>query len=47
MSIDPVCGMTVDEKRAAGKEVYKGKTYLFCSAACHQAFKKNPEKFVK
>jgi YHS domain-containing protein len=25
--VDPVCGMTVDSKNAAGKSEYQGKTY--------------------
>lgn len=43
---DPVCGMMVDEKRAAGKSEYKGKTYYFCSPGCKKTFDANPEKFV-
>ncbi len=34
MAKDPVCGMNVDEKKAAGTAVYKGKTYYFCSLNC-------------
>src|SRR5260370_24834801 len=29
---DPVCGMTVDPKKAAGKFEHQRKTYSFCSA---------------
>jgi len=43
---DPVCGMTVDEKRAAGKSEYKGETYYFCSPGCKAAFDKDPEKYL-
>jgi P-type Cu+ transporter len=46
MSIDPVCGMTVDPAAAAGHADYKGKTYHFCSQHCMHAFKANPEKFL-
>jgi Cu+-exporting ATPase len=46
MATDPVCGMTVDEKTAAGKSDYKGQTYYFCSPGCKQAFDKEPEKYV-
>lgn len=46
MSIDPVCGMTVDPARAAGHVDYKGKTYHFCSQHCVHAFKADPEKFL-
>ncbi|MEW6651284.1 MAG: YHS domain-containing protein [Chloroflexota bacterium] len=44
--IDPVCGMNVDPKKGAGKSVYKGKTYHFCSMGCKRAFDKGPEKYL-
>jgi YHS domain-containing protein len=43
---DPVCGMEIDPKTAAGKSDYKGKTYYFCSSGCKSDFDKTPEKFV-
>ena len=46
MAIDPVCGMTVDEKKAAATSEYKGKTYYFCARGCKVQFDKNPEKFL-
>ena len=46
MAKDPVCGMEVDEKRAAGKSEYKGTIYYFCAPGCKQAFDKAPEKYV-
>ena len=46
MAKDPVCGMEVDEKTAAGKSEYKGKTYYFCAPGCKQAFDKDPEKYI-
>ena len=33
---DPVCGMEIDSAAAAASEEYEGKTYYFCSEACHQ-----------
>ncbi len=45
MAKDPVCGMTVDEKKAAAT-VYQGTTYYFCAAACREQFLKAPEKYV-
>jgi YHS domain-containing protein len=36
-----------DVSKAAGKSVYKGKTYYFCCADCKAAFDKNPEKYIK
>ena len=44
---DPVCGMMVDEKRAAGMSTYQGKPYYFCSPGCKSTFDKNPAKFAK
>jgi YHS domain-containing protein len=44
--IDPVCGMTVDPKNAAGNSEYQGKTYYFCSSGCKRAFDKEPEKYT-
>ncbi len=46
MAKDPVCRMEVDEKKAIKSE-YKGKTYYFCHPACQEAFRKEPEKFLK
>ena len=47
MAKDPVCGMNVDEKTAAGTAVYKGKTYYFCNPSCKARFEKEPEQYVK
>lgn len=44
---DPVCGMKIDPKTAAGKSVYDGKTYYFCSADEKAKFDKEPAKYVK
>ncbi len=46
-AIDPVCKMTVDEKKAAANWAYKGVTYYFCAPGCKKAFEKDPEKFLK
>lgn len=46
MEKDPICGMGVDPKKAAGKSEYNGKTYYFCSLSCKRSFDKDPEKFV-
>ncbi len=46
MAVDVVCGMTVDEKKAAGVSTYEGKTYYFCSRGCKQAFDKDPKKYL-
>jgi len=41
--IDPVCGMTIEEKDVFGTSSYKGTTYYFCSDKCKEDFEKNPE----
>lgn len=47
MEKDPICGMMVDAKRAAGSSVYDGKTYYFCSSGCKATFDKSPAKFAR
>ena len=46
MKKDPVCGMEIDERTAAGRSKYRGVTYYFCAPGCMQAFDEEPEKFV-
>ncbi|MDP2718610.1 MAG: YHS domain-containing protein [Dehalococcoidia bacterium] len=46
MAIDPVCKMTVDEKKAAAVSQHKGKTYHFCAPGCKKAFDAAPEKYL-
>ena len=46
-TVDPVCGMTVDPKSAAGSFEYKGQTYYFCSAHCLNKFRQDAESFIK
>ena len=45
--IDPVCGMTKEEKDAAATSAYQGKTYHFCSASCKEKFEKDPGAFAR
>jgi Cu+-exporting ATPase len=47
MATDPICGMTVDPERAAGKHQYNGQTYYFCSQHCATKFKEDPARFAK
>lgn len=47
MAKDPVCGMDVDEKTAAGTATYKGKTYYFCNPGCKARFEKEPLQYAK
>lgn len=41
---DPVCGIDIDPDAAAAREEFEGKTYYFCSHACHESFKANPRQ---
>lgn len=43
---DPVCGMQVDEKTAAGNADNQGIRYWFCSPKCRTAFLTHPEQYV-
>lgn len=47
VTIDPVCGMTVEPGREAARSVYAGKTYLFCSTACKQKFDADPQTYLR
>jgi len=47
MATDPVCKMTIDENKAAGKSEYNGKTYYFCATVCKTKFDANPSAYVK
>lgn len=46
MQTDPVCGMQIEESKAAGKSEYKGQTFYFCSAVCKTEFDNEPQKYV-
>ncbi len=39
--------MKVDEKSAAGKAVYGGTIYYFCSPSCLQKFEATPTDYIK
>ena len=47
MVTDPVCKMQIDEKKAAGKSEYNGKTYYFCAQGCKNKFDANPQQYTK
>lgn len=47
MAIDPVCRMTVDEKKAAATSQYKGQTIYFCAKACKEKFDADAGKYIK
>jgi Cu+-exporting ATPase len=43
---DPVCGMHVDERRAAQTQLtFAGRTFYFCSQGCKEAFENDPYRY--
>ena len=46
VSIDPVCGMTVQPATAAGSYEYQGKTYYFCATSCLAKFRTDPIHYL-
>lgn len=46
MAIDPVCGMQVDEKSAAGSLEHGGRRYYFCSDRCLEKFRADPARYA-
>jgi Cu+-exporting ATPase len=47
MAKDPVCGMTIDEKTAAGTSQYKGQTIYFCATICKTKFDQDPARYME
>ncbi|MFQ5798062.1 MAG: YHS domain-containing protein [Bacteroidota bacterium] len=46
MTHDPVCGMQIDEDKAAQESDYQGTTHYFCSSSCKASFDKNPTQYI-
>lgn len=47
MTIDPVCGMNVDEKNPEFETKFAGRKYFFCSEKCQKEFENEPEEYVE
>ena len=47
MVTDPVCKMTIDENKAAGKSEYHGNTFYFCAIGCKKKFDADPSAYAK
>lgn len=47
MEKDPVCGMLVDPKQAAGQRTVQGQIYYFCSSGCLAKFDQAPERYTR
>ena len=45
--IDPVCGMTVDPAKAAGRSEHQGQTYYFCGKGCKAKFDADPSAWLE
>jgi Cu+-exporting ATPase len=45
MVTDPVCGMTIRPEDAVAHEAHDGRTFYFCSNACHKAFLNDPHRY--
>jgi len=43
---DEVCGMTIEEDRAAGTVKFQGKTYFFCSDHCRSKFEADSDQYA-
>ena len=46
LAVDPVCQMVVDPDHSAGRLVYDGMAYFFCTLTCAGAFARHPERFA-
>ena len=46
MVTDPVCGMRIDADDAVATVEHEGKTFYFCSQACHDAFVADPGAYL-
>jgi len=47
MTIDPVCGMEIDEKQSEFQMMFAGMKYSFCSDECRKEFAERPDEFVE
>ncbi len=46
MQKDPVCGMEVEPKEAAGRHDHGERTYYFCAAPCLEKFRADPGRYL-
>jgi Cu(I)/Ag(I) efflux system membrane fusion protein len=49
MTLDPVCGMSVERKKALASghsEAYRNETFVFCSDKCQRSFQQDPSKYA-
>jgi xanthine dehydrogenase accessory factor len=46
ITVDPVCGMTVDKSECPDRAEFGGTLYYFCSSHCSGAFAAGPDAYV-
>jgi YHS domain-containing protein len=46
MTKDPVCGMAIEESKAAATATHEGTTYYFCSQSCKEKFLQDPGRYA-
>jgi YHS domain-containing protein len=46
VTVDPVCGMSIDPDKAAGMSRIDGQAFYFCSARCNAAFDADPSRYT-
>jgi len=46
MTVDPVCGMSVDKEQAPVTAEYDGRLFYFCARGCRDEFLETPEQFL-
>ena len=47
MSVDPVCGMTVNPEKCAGSHTHNDREYFFCGKGCLAKFSASPDTYLK
>jgi len=47
MTLDPVCGLPIDERDPEYQTMFAGRKYFFCSDECRKEFEERPEEYVE
>ena len=47
MTIDPVCGMEIDDPRPEFQTQFAGRKYYSCSDECRKEFEENPQEYIQ
>ena len=47
LATDPVCQMAVDPDNAAGRLMYEGTAFFFCTLTCAGQFAAHPERYIR